>query len=221
MLLTAAPAGAACRLALALGFDVSKSVSTHDYAVQRDGIAAALADPVVRAAFLQPDDRVALAIFEWSGRTYQDVMLNWTLIDSDADLTRVAALVAARVRDPTPRPTALGRALEFAARLLRDAPECAAKTLDISGDGRNNDGPPPRSAYFSGYDNVTVNGLAVGGIEADILTYYQNELIHGPGAFVIHARDGDNFPTAFRTKLLRELTAALLGQSGPVAPDQG
>ena len=221
MLLTAAPAGAACRLALALGFDVSKSVSTHDYAVQRDGVAAALSDPAVRDAFLQLDDRVALAIFEWSGRSYQDVMVNWTVIDSDADLTRVAAVVAARVRDPTPRPTALGRALEFAAGLLGNAPDCVAKTLDISGDGRNNDGLSPRSAYASGYENVTVNGLAVGGVEADILAYYQQELIHGPGAFVIHARTRDDFAAAFRTKLLRELTAALLGQSMTPSPDQG
>lgn len=216
-----APAQAACRLALALGFDVSKSVSAHDYAVQRDGVAAALTDPAVRDAFLKVDDRVALAIFEWSGRSYQDVMLNWTLIDSDADLDRVGAQVAARVRDPTPRPTALGNALEFAAGLLRNAPECAAKTLDIAGDGRNNDGPPPQSAYGTGYEGVTVNGLAIGGIEADILPYYQRELIHGPGAFVIHARNRDDFPAAFRAKLLRELTAALLGQSGPGAPDQG
>ena len=221
VLMTAAPVDAACRLALALGFDVSKSVSTHDYGIQRDGVAAALADPAVRDAFFQGDDRVALAIFEWSGRGYQDVMLSWTVIDSDADLTRVAALVAARVRDPTPRPTALGRALEFAAGLFREAPDCAAKTLDISGDGRNNDGPPPRSVYLSGYEGVTVNGLAIGGVEADILPYYQNEVIHGPGAFVMDARTRDAFPAAFRTKLLRELTAALLGQSGFGLPDQG
>lgn len=221
VLMVPAPAVADCRIALALGFDVSKSVSIHDYAVQRLGVVAALADPAVRDAFLQGEDRVALAIFEWSGRTYQDVVLDWTLIDTDADLDRVGAVVAARVRDPTPRPTALGSALDFAAGLLRDAPDCRAQTVDISGDGRNNDGPPPQSAYDARYDGVTVNGLAIGGIETDILPYYQQELIHGPGAFVIDAPGRDDFPAAFRTKLLRELTAALLGQSGIVAPDRG
>ena len=219
LVLAAPAADAACRLALALGFDVSKSVSTHDYAVQREGVVAALADPSVRDAFLKSGDKVALAIFEWSGRSYQDILLDWTQIKDDADLDRVSGLIQTRLRDPTPRPTALGHALEFAAVLLEDAPDCAARTLDISGDGRNNDGLPPRAAYENlDFTGITVNGLAIGGIDADILPYFHTELIHGPGAFVIHARNRNEFPTAFRIKLLRELSSTLLGQSGPTAP---
>ena len=40
--LWAGPGWGACRLALALGFDVSRSVDAADYRVQRDGILAAL-----------------------------------------------------------------------------------------------------------------------------------------------------------------------------------
>ena len=42
--LACAPAAASCRLALALGMDVSRSVDDNDYAIQRDGLLAALAD---------------------------------------------------------------------------------------------------------------------------------------------------------------------------------
>lgn len=214
LLVLAAPADAGCRLALALGFDVSKSVSAHDYEIQRGGIIAALRDPAVRDAFLQPSEPVALAIFEWSGRDYQDVVLAWTMIGDAAALDQVIGLVASRQRHPKPRPTALGHALLYAETLMGLAPDCTAQTLDISGDGRNNDGLSPRDAYArTDYGGVTVNGLAIGGIETDILPYYSAELIHGPGAFVISARRREDFPDAIRRKLLRELTAALLGQS--------
>lgn len=213
LLALAAPADAGCRLALALGFDVSKSVSAHDYEIQQGGIIAALRDPAVRDAFLQPSEPVALAIFEWSGRSYQDVVLPWTMITDAAAIDTVLALEQARVRDPKPRPTALGHALLYAETLMAEAPGCAARTLDISGDGRNNDGLSPSDAYErADYSGVTVNGLAIGGIEADILPYYTTELIHGPGAFVVYARHREDFPDAIRRKLLRELTAALLGQ---------
>ena len=217
--LLAAPADAGCRLALALGFDVSKSVSAHDYDIQRGGIIAALRDPAVRDAFLKPAEPVALAIFEWSGRDYQDLLLPWTEVTDEGVLNRVIERVQSRQRDPKPRPTALGHALLYGETLMAEAPDCAARTLDISGDGRNNDGLSPRDAYDQAdYSGVTVNGLAIGGIEADILPYYTTELIHGPGAFVVHARHREDFPDAIRRKLLRELTAALLGQTR-VLPD--
>lgn len=45
---------AACRLPLARGFDVSRSVDARDCAIQKEGLIAALADPLIIAAFLAP-----------------------------------------------------------------------------------------------------------------------------------------------------------------------
>ena len=58
----AAPAAAQeCRIALALGIDVSSSVDPDEYALQAGGLAAALRDPEVAAAFLAvPGAQVAL-----------------------------------------------------------------------------------------------------------------------------------------------------------------
>ena len=93
----AGPAAAQdCRLALSLGLDVSSSVSTSEYRLQADGLAAALTDPAVAEAFLMsPGARVALHVFEWSGTEQQRVVLGWSWIEGPADLERVAAMLRA------------------------------------------------------------------------------------------------------------------------------
>src|SRR5690606_4768405 len=104
-------------------------------------------------------------------------------------------------------PTALGAALEFGLKGFRDMGHCPAWTLDVSGDGRNNDGDTPPEAYArSDFGDLMVNGLAIGGHEADIAQYYQRWVIRGEGAFVEVARTHRDFPRAIRRKLERELT---------------
>ena len=209
-----ARAGTECRLALALGLDVSRSVSDEAYALQVVGVQAALADDRARGAILAPERHVALAIYEWSGRWEQNVVVGWTLLRSEADIDAVIAELGTVERSFNGI-TAVGRALFFGARLLLGAPECAARTLDLSGDGRNNDGPDPARIYARfNFGEITVNGLAIGGLEHGILDYYQSEVIRGPGAFVEYAQDWRDFPPVFRRKLLRELTAGLFAAVG-------
>ena len=54
------PAGADCRLALALAVDVSRSIDAQDYVIQTDGLAAALSDQEVRSAIFGPEGEVCL-----------------------------------------------------------------------------------------------------------------------------------------------------------------
>ncbi|NKX43500.1 DUF1194 domain-containing protein [Roseicyclus persicicus] len=212
--LAAAPAAAQdqCRLALQLGFDVSASVDEAEYLQQTAGIASALIAPEIVEAFLNGPGPVALSIFEWSGRFQQDVIIDWTLITSEADLTRIAERVARETRGPQDFPTAIGYALGFAATRFQEAPPCLFQTLDLSGDGQNNDGFPPASAYeHFPFDEITVNGLAIGGASNDIAEYFEREVIRGPGAFVEFARGHDEFAAALRRKLERELRVMILG----------
>lgn len=204
-------AGAACRLALALGFDISRSVSERDYAIQKDGILAALAAPEIRDALLKPEDKVALSVFEWSGPGQQSLVLPWTLIATEADLTAVIAVIAANERRATSYPTGLGAALAYGRDLLGERDDCASLTLDISGDGRNNDGPRPDHIYLDrDFGDILVNGLAIAGHESNILRYYEAEVIHGRGAFVEFATTHLDFPRAIRRKLERELTEGVV-----------
>lgn len=212
------PCMASCRLALALGLDVSRSVDDAAYTVQVRGVQAALADPDVRAAILIAESTVALAIYEWSGRWQQQIVIGWTMLDSEVDIDTVSAALGAHQRSFR-GVTAVGRALFFGGRLLLGAPDCAARTLDLSGDGRNNDGPEPARIYTRfNFGDITVNGLAIGGHESDILDYYRAEVIRGPGAFVEYAPDWRDFPVVFRRKLLRELASPFFSAAPSAVP---
>lgn len=218
--LTAAPAEAACRLALLLALDVSSSVDAYEDNLQRQGLAAALLAPEVQAAFFAMDDVVALAAFEWSGRYNQEILLDWTIVDGKNTLTRIAAQISASQRSHNEFPTALGYALGFGAGMLERAPRCDAKTLDVAGDGQNNEGFGPEEAYrefpFAG---VVVNGLVVNAAdfeaETQLIEFYQAEVLHGPGAFLEVAQGFEDYEVAMRRKLQRELSVPVFGALSP------
>ena len=215
--LLAQPAVAAdCRLALLLALDVSSSVDPLEDRLQRGGVVAALTAPEVVQAFFATDQHVALAVYEWSGRYQQDVLLNWTIIDSQAALIGAAEAIAATERGHSDYPTAMGYALGKGARLFDGAPECYAKTLDMAGDGQNNEGFGPQAAYRSfPFDDVTVNGLVVNTEESEselgLIAFYRGEVLHGPGAFLEIANGFGDYERAMRRKLERELMPAVIG----------
>ena len=218
--LCGAPAEAACRLALLLALDVSSSVDADEYALQRDGLAAALRAPEITGALLAPDlPPVALAIYEWSGRRQSAVVVGWTLLLSAQDIESVAARLQSTPRSQSRFPTAMGYALGFGATLMQDAPACDRQVIDVSGDGITNDGFRPQLAYkHFPFDTITVNGLAVLGADAQVLTYYQDEVRHGPGAFVETSPGYAGFKDAMTRKLFREINDMVVGGL-PTAPD--
>ncbi len=191
---------------------MSASVDATEYDLQMTGLASALLDPVVTEAFLNGPGPVALSIFEWSGRFQQDVLVDWTLITSEEDLLRIADRISRATRGHEDFPTALGYALGFAADRFSQAPQCLFQTLDISGDGQNNDGFTPGAAYeHFPFDGITVNALAIGGASRGIGDYFVNEVIRGPGAFVEYATNHSDFGETMRRKLERELRVMILG----------
>ena len=96
---------AECRLALLLALDVSSSVDAAEDQLQRGGLVSALIAPEVEAAFFAADQPVALAVYEWSGRYNQEIVLDWIMINSEADLVRAAEVVAASKRSAPLRVT--------------------------------------------------------------------------------------------------------------------
>lgn len=215
--LTAMPSAAQdCRLALLLGMDVSASVDAQEYLLQQNGLIAALLSDEVQAGFLEGPGPVAFSVYEWSGRFQQDVLVPWTMVTSEADLVSIAEQISQGRRRSTDFPTALGYALGFAADMFAQAPQCLFNTLDVSGDGQNNDGFAPSSAYAHfPLDGITVNGLAIGGAQREIAEYYEQEIIRGPGAFVEFASNHDDFADAMQRKLERELRVMILGELAP------
>lgn len=217
-LVLANPAQAACRHALVLALDVSSSVDAREYALQMQGVATALDDPRVRQALLgNGSGHVALMIYEWSGRHQQVDILPWLEITRPADIDTAIATLRAHPRSHANYPTALGFAMGYGAIQLDRAPNCTGKTLDVSGDGINNEGYRPRLAIPNfNFENVTVNGLVIGGADTLALTdYYRQEVIYGVGSFVEVATDYEDYARAIRRKLLRELTVLALSRLEP------
>lgn len=211
-------AAAECRLALVLGLDISSSVDPDEDALQRGGMARALTAPEVIGAFFALDVPVALAIFEWSGRYNQELLLNWTMIRHPTDLARAAQAIRQSRRSYAEFPTAMGEALKFAGQMISRGPKCWASTIDISGDGENNEGPTPADAYQDPvFDGVTVNGLVIANA-ADFQTphrltqFYLKEVLHGPNAFMVEADGFADYERALRLKLERELSLTVIGQ---------
>ncbi|WP_135503709.1 DUF1194 domain-containing protein [Roseovarius aestuariivivens] len=206
-----------CRQALALGLDVSGSVDPTEYRLQLSGIVTALRDPAVISAFLAlPQAPVRLMIYEWSGLRDQRILVEWTDIQDNEDLVRLAARLET-ITAPSAREgsTALSAALRFGARSLSAQP-CWRKVMDISGDGPGNLGMHPRDLGGPDLDDITVNALVVGpqgraNTTKDLANvetleqYFRSHVIRGPDAFAETARDYKDFARAMRRKLIREL----------------
>lgn len=201
---------APCRQALVLAMDVSSSVDPREDALQRQGLAAALLSPEVAAAVFAAPAPVAIAAYEWSGRDKQRLLSDWRLIETQDDLLALAEIIRQSRRSETEFPTAMGYALGYGAGLLARAPDCLMRTLDMAGDGINNEGFGPAEAYAAfPFDEVVVNGLVVapldGPDQADVEGFYRDQVLHGPGAFLEIARGFEDYEGAMRRKLLREL----------------
>ena len=206
--LGAVPAPAAeCKLALALALDISSSVNDREYRLQLQGLAAAFRNPEVIEAALTPEGKaVAVTVYEWSGYRQQQVVEGWTLLDGEAAMLAFSDRLGRHARPHADQATALGKAVQFGARLMQGAPACARRVIDVSGDGTNNDGVGP--GYFRARGElagITVNGLVIRGADPDPLPYYLSEVAQGPDAFVEVAEDYGDYARAIARKLLREI----------------
>jgi hypothetical protein len=214
---------AQCRQALMLALDVSGSVDQREYRLQLDGLAGALLDPAVSAAFLAlPDAPVRLAVMEWSGEGFQRIVLPWTDVTDAATLTGIAVHLRATQRVKADLSTGLGAALRRAGDEVLAQGDCWRQVIDVSGDGKSNTGPLPGGVDI---DGVTVNGLVVG--EAvptagegrtpeigELVAYYRAYVLRGADAFVETAAGFEAFEAAMARKLLRELQVLAVSDLG-------
>ncbi|NRB33460.1 MAG: DUF1194 domain-containing protein [Rhodobacteraceae bacterium] len=194
-----------CDLALVLAVDVSGSVDSREYRVQMDGLAEALRDPLVSEALVRSQAR--LALLQWTGGGRQRVTEDWTaMVDFEA-VDRFASVMAEEKRVWRNFSTAVGEALEESMAMLATQTDCARHVIDLSGDGRNNEGIEP--AALRGQlraRNITVNALAIEASVPELTAWFFENVLTGPGAFVETAPTYADYPDAIRRKLLREIT---------------
>lgn len=209
--LCAAPAGAqSCRLALALGLDVSGSVDAGEYRAQRAGLAWALRDAQVQALLLAPPEApVEITVYEWSGPAHARTLLPWTVLDARATLEAAARQIETAPRGEAPLSTAVGASMAHGLALLAPR-DCPRKVLDLSADGTSNAGPRPQDLPAPPRD-VTINALLIG-TDRGLHEWFAARVLHGPGAFIEEAASHADYGAAMRRKLLREAAPQLIGQ---------
>ena len=148
-------------LALILAFDGSASVTYDSFGLIANGTAAALRDAVVADGLLGgPHGAALLCLVLWSGPGDQDVLTDWTRIDSKAALAAFAEQVENVPRIVRAGTTAIGAAMLMCETLLFEAPAKSTRQIvDFAGDGRNNEGPDPVPIRDRMVDRgVTING---------------------------------------------------------------
>jgi hypothetical protein len=208
VLAKSAPAAGAA-LALVLAVDVSASVTADSYLLQRNGIAGAFENPRLVSAILALPGGIEALVLEWSDPDRTAVAVGWTRL-ADADSAAAFAAAVRTTKRSSEGLTAIGPALLAAAATFDDAPEPAPRRIiDISGDGMANFGLPPAAArdriVAAG---ISINGLAILTEEPWLEAYYRSNVIGGPGAFVVAARDFRSFADAILRKLAQEIAGA-------------
>ena len=205
-------------LQLVLAVDVSRSIDEVEAELQRRGYIEALtSDRVIDAILSGEHRRIAVCYTEWAGAHYQVVVLDWTVIDSPAAARRFAEKLAEAPR-LSQSWTAVGAALAHAGqRFGTSGLSSRRRVIDISGDGRTNDGPAAETVR----DRLVNEGIVVNGLpvmmnrtnfgrppDLTLDRYYEENVIGGPGSFLIVADNFDHFGRAVRTKLVREISDA-------------
>lgn len=206
---------AGCELALLFAVDVSGSVDREEYEVQMHGLAEGLRDGVVAEALVRGE--AALALMQWTGSSRQDLSMPWTRIGSADELEAFAARIETLPRVWTEYSTAIGQAMTFGLGVFDAAPACRRRVMDISSDGRNNEGSEP-AELRAGMDSlaITVNALVIRGDDDGLPQYFAENVMTGGNAFVVTAEDYDQYPERMRRKLRRETErqiSALTGQT--------
>ena len=204
-------------LQLVLAVDVSRSIDEVEAELQRRGYIEALTnDRIIDAVLSGEHKRIALCYTEWAGTHYQTVVIDWTVIDSPGAARSFAEKLSEAPRQSQSW-TAVGAALAHAAQRF-DGSGFASKrrVVDISGDGRTNDGPPAEMIR----DRLVAQGIVVNGLPVmmnrtnfgrppDLMLdkYYEENVIGGSGSFMIVADNFEHFGRAVRTKLVREISS--------------
>ena len=206
-------------LLLVLAADISRSMDEAKFQLQRSGYAAAFSNPqVIEAIRAGPSGRIALTFIEWSGPLSQQIVVDWTLINND----RMAHEFSDRIVE-APRAfadsTSISGGIAFAMAQLERAPyQAHRRIIDVSGDGDNNGGRPVTAARDEAVaKGITINGLVIlteppslsysnhTNPPSGLANYYRDNVIGGPGAFVMVAESPHSFGNILIKKVIAEL----------------
>lgn len=208
-------------LLLVLAADVSRSIDAPKFELQRTGYSTAFTNPrVLNAITSGPNGRIAICFTEWSGIGAQKVVVDWMVVGDAASGREFGDKILEAARSFADR-TSISGGIEFAMTEFDRAPMTAGRrVIDISGDGTNNAGREVTAARDEALaKGVTINGLVIlsdkpNAWNADhtnppggLASYYRENVIGGPAAFVLVAENFNSFGDALINKLVAEIAS--------------
>ena len=164
----------------------------------------------------------AVAFVEWSGILQQKTVIDWTVISNDETAHQFGDHIVEAPR-AFANSTSISAGIDFAVTQLDQAPyEARRRVIDVSGDGDNNGGRDVTAAR----DEVIAKGVTINGLviltetptrwnsahtnpAGGLANYYRNNVIGGPGAFVMVAENFNSFSDVLVKKLIAEIAQAV------------
>ncbi len=210
--------------------DVSDSITRHDEWLQYTGLSRGVMNrdflSLVSEGLMQ---RIGFMAFTWSSDGELRIIVPWTVIASPQDAARVAAQLRAAPRidrsqydsnDQGPEIAAsdtrssgggmtdIAQAVGAASRLAEDAPFRGRRAvINILSNGVDNAGFDPSLQRDEAIrQGATINGVVFGG-RRDLPAYFEQNVIGGPGAFLMTVQNPADLPKALEKKFWRDLIA--------------
>jgi len=196
--------------------DASLSIEADEFQLQKEGIAQSVKDTSVLSAIRSGRERkIALAYVEWGSPGLAQVVVEWQIIDGPASADQFARdlLAAPRTRHTW---NAIGDGIDRSVQLIGECPcEPKRRVIDVSGDNPDAQSlrPSPIARDDAVRQGIVINALAI--IEDRslgpngrpwLVEMYEQEVIGGPGAFVIPANTREDFTRALREKMVLEIS---------------
>lgn len=202
---------AACAVALVLLVDVSGSVDSEEYELQKTGIIEAFkSEEIVK--IIENSEGVAVSVVEWGMAS--TTMIPWQILkdyNSIANFIGVYASTEKSLDVIFRMDTNITGALDHAIKEFEKVPcDPIQKIIDVSGDGPNGNHVPTRFSIQRAEELlITINGLPILSNQFPKLDEYYRENVTTMNGFVIPAEGFEDFGRAIRMKLIREIAEGI------------
>lgn len=210
-------------VALIFAVDVSGSISTESYNLQKEGtISALLSDDIIKTIEKGIIGKIALKYMEWAGKEEQ-ISTKWYIIENKNDMIVFINSFNSHRLNESRGSTSISGALMYANNEFANTSfKAVKKIIDISGDGSDNDISGNSVSWsFKVRDigismvekardivinnGITINGLPILTEEKDLDKYFINHVIGGNGSFLIPSSDYKDYENAIKRKILMEI----------------
>ncbi len=212
---------------ICLAADVSESVTTLEYDLQKQGHAAAISDPrVVEVIQGGLRGKVAAIYVEWADQDQQFLAADWHIIEDQVSADLFADSIQSSPSPPwidwSVRNTSISEVVRYCLNQFENSPgHSMRRVIDISSDGTNNVGRRVDGVRDLAVSlGVVINVLAIEDSKdpfpdgthtrpfEGLVSYFKNNVAGGTGSFVHAASGYSSFGEMIRKKFILELASA-------------